>query len=252
MKLYLLRVGADSTNLGGGFYSHICQDSRSYTFIPIKDDEQNLIIERAITYQDCTWNNRPIPVDYLPRQIREEPAQYYVHNDPEFETFTYGAPESNRNNYRILVEIMQTGDMLTFYAAFSNNVHDIDGYYFFAYFIVDRVVMLIFPDRFIEEDRNLVLRNHHFIHIEALQNQEQVIVIGNREQSRVFQKAVLLSSRNDREGVNYRPCQRIRSLLGGYNKSMNRSSIRNIPLSEERIDRFKNYLDESGGRLQDP
>ena len=51
MNLYLLRVGADSTKVGGRFWSHICPNG-SYVFIPIPDDEDNVEAQHAITYED--------------------------------------------------------------------------------------------------------------------------------------------------------------------------------------------------------
>lgn len=263
MNLYLLRVGADSTKLGGGFYSHICPKSKSYVFIPIPDEIENLI-ENPSTYQDysqnCIWNNEPV-LDYLPLQIRKVPNEYYVHNDPEFKTFTYGSPRYNRNgsvekNYRKLAG-MQEGDMLTFYAAFTSNGHDIHGYYFFAYFIiVDRAITFDNPDELTEQQRAVVKNNHHFIHRIKLPN--QVIVKGCRKQSRLFRKAVLLSSHKDGgEGRNYRPCRRVQNLLGGYNKSMNRSSIRRFNnltvnnLTECEIARFRQYLDDNAGMINE-
>ena len=251
MNLYLLRVGADSTKLGGGFYSHICPDSKSYIFIPIPDEDEYLVEQKARTYREHRWRNHLV-CEYLPDRIQNR----YIHNDPEFETFTYGSPKCNQDgsgekNYRTLAEIMKKGDMLTFYAAFTSNGHAIHGLYFFAYFIVDRAITFGNPDDLEEEDKDLVKNNHHFIHRKKLPN--QVIVKGCPKQSRVFQKAVLLSSReNDRQDRNYYPCRCVQNLLGGYDKSMNRAAIRKIPLSEDGIREFKNHLDEKGGRLQYP
>ncbi len=245
MNLYLLRVGADSTKVGGGFWSHICPH-RSYMFIPIPDEEEYLVARKARTYEDYRWNNQSV-LDYLPKRIRNAPNQYYIHDDPEFQTFTYGSPELNRGvktekNYKTLSG-MGEGDMLTFYAAFTGNGKIIDGCYFFAYFIVDRAVDL---NRLTSGERHLVKGNHHFIHKDKLQG-NQVIVIGCPKQSRVLKRAVLLSSReNDRERGNYRPSSEVRQVLGGYCKSMNRSSVRTINLSEKGILQFKRYLDGNG------
>jgi len=254
MNLYLLRVGADSTKLGGGFYSHICPDG-SYIFIPIPDEENYLVKEKARTYREYTWRNHPV-CEYLPDRIQNR----YIHNDPEFKTFTYGSPRYNRNgsvekNYRKLAG-MQEGDMLTFYAAFTGNGRDIEGYYFFAYFIVDHAIPFGNPDELTEQQRAVVRNNHHFIHRKKLPN--QVIVKGYPEQSRVFKKAVLLSShKNGGEGRNYYPCRCVQNLLGGYNKSMNRSSIRRFNnltvnnLTECEIARFRQYLDDNGGMINE-
>jgi hypothetical protein len=240
MNLYLLRVGADTN-----FYSHRNED-RSYIFIPIPDDENSLITDLARTYQNYTWNGIPVH-NHLPEKILTR----YIHDDPEFKTFTYGSPEFNtkgkpgrtEKNYRKLLQ-MQKGDILVFYAAFTRNGTDIEGYYFFAYFIiVDRAVNL---NKLTNEEMDLVKGNHHFIHKCKLLPQNQVIVKGCPEQSRFLEKAVLLSSReNDRGGGNYYPCQSVRQRLGGYCKSMNRSSIRGIDLPEKGILQFKHYLDNN-------
>jgi hypothetical protein len=241
--LYLLRVGADYTYLGGGFHSHISPDN-SYIFIPIPDYENK---QKAITYQNYRWQNQLV-LGYLPRRIRNVDApNQYVHNDPEFKTFTYGSPQFKQNggqdrNYGTLKQ-MQKGDMLTFYAAFTTNGHGIKGYYFFAYFIVDRAITYCNPDEITVKERALVANNHHFIH--GLKN--QVIIKGDSQQTRVFERAVLLSSCNEnRRRSNYYPCKIIKGMLG-YDKSMNLSSIRKICLPQSEIAQFKQYLDENGG-----
>lgn len=243
MNLYLLRVGADSTEKGGGFWSHVCPD-RSYVFMPIPEKIEYLEIQKAVTYQDYRWNNQSV-LDYLPGRIRNAPNPEYIHDDPEFRTFTYGSPQfdprGREKNYKTLSE-MGKGDVLVFYAAFTRNGNNIEGFYFFAYFIVDRVVNL---DNITREEKGLVESNHHFIHRNSLQ-ENQVIVKGYSEHSRVFEKAVLLSSReNDRKRCNYYPCKDVRCKLDCYCKSMNRSSIRMIDLSEKGILRFKQYLDSN-------
>jgi len=243
MGLYLLRVGADSTKAGGGFWSHIFPN-KSYVFIPIPECETYLEAQKAITYQNYNWNNRSV-IDYLPKRIRNAPNEYYIHDDPEFQTFTYGSPQldprGREKNYAKLSGTRK-GDMLTFYAAFTQNCTNIEGYYLFAYFIVDRAVSL---NELTSEDMNLVKENHHFIHRCKL-SQNQVIVKGCPEQSRVLKRAVLLSSREyDRKGVNYYPCQSVRRMLGCYYKSMNRSSMRKIDLPEKDILQFKQYLDKN-------
>jgi hypothetical protein len=240
MNLYLLRVGADTN-----FYSHKNEDG-SYIFIPIPDDENNLVTDLARTYQNCTWNGILVR-----NHLTERILTKYIHDDPEFKTFTYGSPEFNtkgktgraEKNYRTLLQ-MQKGDILVFYAAFTQNGTDIEGYYFFGYFIVDRAVNL---KKLTNEEMDLVKGNHHFIHRCKLLPQNQVIVKGGPEQSRVLKRAVLLSSReNDRQGGNYRPCQDVRRILGGYCKSMNRSSIRKF-CQPGIVQSFRQYLDKHGG-----
>lgn len=255
MNLYLLRVGADSTKLGGGFFSRIYPD-RSYIFIPIPNDKNNLDMQkpRPKTYHNYIWNNQSV-LNYLPPRIQKAPNQYYVHNDPEFKTFTYGSPKFHKGkkiekNYNKLAG-MKEDDMLAFYAAFTSNGRDIEGYYFFAYFIIGRrAITFCDPDELTKKKKDLVKNNHHFIHGKKRPN--QVIVKGHPKKSRVFERAILLSSPKYRKKSNYFPCPFIRDLLGGYKSSMNMSSIRKIPLCKDGIDKFKEYLDDNGGRLRDP
>ncbi len=246
-NLYLLRVGADGTKLGGGFYSHICPKDRSYRFIPIPDKKR--ITSKALTYKNYKWNNQSVR-DYLPLRIWGVAAHdQYIHDDPEFKTFTYGSPhfikkKNGQNkqdkNYGTLEQI-QKGDMLTFYAAFATDGHGIEGYYFFAYFIVDRVIKYDNPKDIKKDEEALVKRNPHFIH----RRRKQIIVKGDSQKSRFFKRAVLLSShKKDRRGHNYYPCKDIQKMLGGYYKSMNFSSIRK---PECGITIFKQYLDKNGG-----
>jgi hypothetical protein len=242
MKLYLLRVGADFTPNGGGFHSRIFKD-RSYLFIPIPEKKENLITSKALTYRDFKWHNKAV-IPYLPRKIwSDDPPDQFIHNDPEFVTFTYGSPKYNskgmrEKNYNALLE-MEKGDILAFYAAFSGDSANIDGLYLFAYFVVNCVIEWSDPDGLSQEKQALVRNNHHFIH----RRPNQVVVVGFPDKSRVFKKAILLSSRiTDRRGSNYYPCLSIQQNLAGYNKSMNLSSLRNPP-GIEVAGLFKDYLD---------
>ncbi|MGA2091956.1 MAG: hypothetical protein ABSH16_00920 [Sedimentisphaerales bacterium] len=256
----MLRVGADGTKNGGGFRSHICPKDRLYRFIPIPDKKSKLITSKALTYNDYKWNNQSVR-DYLPPRIWGVDARnQYIHDDPEFKTFTYGSPRFNKKddqgkqdkNYGTL-EQMQKGDMLTFYAAFAENGQDIEGYYFFAYFIVDCVIKYGNREDLKKDEKALVKGNHHFIH----RPRNQIIIKGDDRKSRFLERAVLLSSRKkDRRGHNYYPCKNMQKMLackdmqkilGGYYKSMNFSSIRNICLPESGITLFKQYLDNNGG-----
>ena len=111
------------------------------------------------------------------------------------------------------------------------------GYYFFAYFIVDRVVAWGHPDALGLKDQTLVQKNHHFI----CKRMNQVVIVGEQNKSQVFKKAVLLSSFADKKRSNYFPCLSIQKSLGGYNKSMNLSSLRRF--SDRYAESFKEYLD---------
>ena len=119
-----------------------------------------------------------------------------------------------------------------------------DRLYFFAYFVVDEVIKYnswrLIPDYL----KQRISNNHHYIH----ERDNQVVVLGDRSQSKVSEKAVLLSSKtHDRSGSNYYPCKRIKELLGGYNAAMNMSSLRQFETSFIG-QAFKAYLDSHSGR----
>ena len=241
--LYLLRVGVDKTY--GGFHSPIFKDDLSYLFIPIPD--KNVLEGKSITYSKYKWNNKSV-LPYIPSKL----ASNTIHNDPEFNTCTYGSPKYNKNNnieknYNKLIKLKRN-DLLVFYAAFSNKLEDrndsISGLYFFAYFVIDGIIKYRTPESIREDQKKLISSNHHYIH----EWNNQVIVVGNRKKSRVFEKTVLLSSEQyDRKVSNYYPCPKIKKALGGYHKSMNFSSFREFnshSISKE----FKEYLDKNSGK----
>jgi len=243
--LYLLRVGADSVY--GGFHSPIFQDL-SYLFIPIPDN--NVLKEKSIRYSEYKWNNKDI-LSYIPIKLRKKLSSYTIHNDPEFVTCTYGSPRYDKRgiekNYKKLLNLKEN-DLLVFYAAFSNKFEDrnesISGLYFFAYFVIDTIIEYTTPESLKEDQKRLISNNHHYIH----KMKTPVIVVGNCKKSRVFEKVVLLSSKQyDRDGSNYYPCDEIKEMLSGYNKSFNFSSLREFMHPSIKKE-FKDYLDNKSGR----
>ena len=252
MKPYLLRVGADSTEDGGGFHSRIFEN-RSYIFMPIPERKERLILDKALRYRDYRWQGNSI-VPYLPPNLRprkvwaDNPTDQFIHDDPEFHTFTYGSPIYNQDNpngrkeknYGTLPK-MEEGDILVFYARFSKDGTSTDGLYFFAYFVIQCVIEYDSPDSLCEEKQTLVRNNHHFVH----KRQNQIVVVGCPNSSRVLNKAVLLSScpLDIRRGGNYYPCMSIKEHLGEYDRAMNRSSVRKPPWIGAS---FKEYLDFHG------
>ena len=239
--LFLLRVGVDFTY--GGFRSPIFRDL-SYLFIPIPDN--NVIKDRSIKYSEYKWKNRSI-LPYIPEKMREKYSSYTIHNDPEFITFTYGSPKYNQKgkiekNYKKLKNLKKN-DLLVLYAGFSDaseKINDrISGLYFFAYFVIDQIIEYSTFDSFKEDQKNRISNNHHYIH----EWNDQVIVVSDREKSRVFKKAVLLSSKKyDIKGSNYYPCEEIEKILWDYKKALNRSSLREFNQSSIQKE-FKDYLD---------
>lgn len=242
--LNLLRVGVDSTY--GGFWSPIFND-RSYLFIPIPD--RYVTKEMSITYSNFLWNNQLIH-PYVYGKNRNKILNYTIHNDPEFVTCTYGSPIYSRGrkekNFSKLRGLSQ-GDLLVFYAGFTDRFEDINeknaGYYLFAYFSIQSVIIYETVESIEEGWRQQIMNNHHFIH----RWENQIIIVGDRTKSRVFRKAIPLSMNiSDRIDCNYYPSQQTAMLLGGYHKSLNRSSLRQFQSSSVMVT-FKSFLDENSG-----
>jgi hypothetical protein len=228
LKLYLLRVGADSTVGGGDFFSRIHDNLGTYTFIPIPISGKEKRIEgKSISYKDYKWIHQNVDISLFPC------PEQFIHNDPEFETFTYGSPhytydkQGNKiteKNYKKLSEKIKKDDVLAFYAAFSKDGIQVDGLYLFAYFIVKCVVCWTTIAKLNEAEKEIVKNNHHFIH----EMPDQVVIVGKPGESRLLGKAVLISSRKDCRNGNYYPCKDKPKVLGDYSKALNRSSLRTI------------------------
>ena len=245
--IYLLRVGVDTTagkyirELKVGFLSPIFEDN-SYLFIPYPDDRKHNYT--CLPYAEYFWNKQSV-LPYIPEKIRDLYAPYPVHNDPEFISCTYGAPiylepKKERFNPRyIVLKDLQENDLLVFYAGFQDPQEMKSGYYFFAYFLIQKAVSYSDPDLIPGEEKRLVGNNHHYIQGWT----DVIVIVGNPHQSRVFEKAVLLSSKEtDRDGANYYPNKRIKKYLGGYDSSLNMSSIRHITSPTLKV-----YLDKNSG-----
>ncbi len=264
MSVYLLRVGADTTKSGGQTRSPMLED-HEYYFLPIpvfSTREKGA----GLTYANYEWHGRQV-LEYLPPERKETLASLFVHLDPEFIGYTYGSPLRNRKGWReknyAKLCALKAGDLLVFYAYFEgpaqtpHEPNPLDGLYLFAYLTVRKALVLhkrvddSNPQRryaLQPEDHDLVGRNHHYL---ACWD-DSVVVIGDPKTSRVFKRAVLLSSyQHDHVKSNYIPCQRVREILQ-YNKSLNLSSLRSeFPLGS--CTRLRRYLDaESGGSIQSP
>ena len=82
-RIYLANVGANASHR---FSSPIFADG-TFEFLPIPED-QDLPGDHAVRYKDLRAHNDPglSLLPYVPKRLWDWPA----HNDPEFETFTYG------------------------------------------------------------------------------------------------------------------------------------------------------------------
>ncbi|MEI7826352.1 MAG: hypothetical protein WCI87_00920 [Euryarchaeota archaeon] len=183
MKALLLRVGIDKGS--GGTYGPIFNDG-TFEFVPIPETYRSCT---ATTYGERIGRTGKPLSTYVPPGLRHVP----MHNDPEFETCTYGDPTVKR---RYLLELRE-GDLLVFYAGLRPFNHDNADYpnalYFVGYFTVDQVIdfnWLSASERAAYRQR--YPSNAHVKRGYAFEN--LVIVVGSKD-SRLLNHALLISQK---------------------------------------------------------
>lgn len=180
MEALLLRVGIDKGC--GGALSPIFRNG-TFEYIPIPESDPETRERR--TYQNTSGRtNRPLS-NFLPSKI----CQNKMHFDPEFETFTYGDHSSKRKSLLKL----DKNDLLVFYAGlipYQNDMH-LNALYIIGYFVVENVVDF---NELSEEEKlkfcNLYSNNSH---VKCDDLNDLVIVEGNKNKSKLLDKAILIS-----------------------------------------------------------
>lgn len=143
MKGILLRVGADQTPAGGRWNAPVDPHSWRYAYVPISAGEDQYehiapcptfaIFEASVSALDAS----------LPPHLGDGAK---VHLDPDFNSLTYGEPYLASNGRRAsrgrLVESLDPGDFIAFFAAFrpTDDAYEHTlAYCLFAIFFVQRV-----------------------------------------------------------------------------------------------------------------
>ena len=135
-RIFLANVGANASHR---FSSPIFQDG-SFEFLPIPEDRE-LSMPYSVRYRDLRPYNIPKSdlLDYVPRRLWDQTA----HNDPEFDTFTYG-DNCNTSPRAASLKWIQPGDFLFF---ISRLQHWIDnrpsikhGFYLLGYLEIEAVL----------------------------------------------------------------------------------------------------------------
>ena len=182
MKAMLLRVGIDTGY--GGTLGPIFEDG-SFEFVPIPEYYGR---GGAIPIYSQTlgrWG-RPLST-YVPKRFKDAP----MHDDPEFETFTYGDPTTVKRRYLLR---LSEGDLLVFYAGlkpYENTAYE-TALYIIGYFTVNRIIDFnaITQEagaRYYKEFAN----NAHARRYDRYYN--LVIVSGDKNNSRLLNRAVRIS-----------------------------------------------------------
>jgi len=137
MQIALLRVGADSGNLG--FHAPLFKEG-SFEFIPIDDpynvNNRHSPIDEKRTYSNAIGRRGKPMLDYFPENKKMKLKDSIIHFDPEFESFTYGDPSRTKKGLAKL----EKGDYLIFYSSlteFPRSKNSKTALYVIGYFEVE-------------------------------------------------------------------------------------------------------------------
>jgi len=222
MQVALLRVGIDSGS--GGIQGPLLADG-TFEYIPIPDEFGGKGVNLK-TYGNTRGRSGRTFSEYFPERRRETYRNRPIHDDPEFNTFTYGDPTPPKRGLRHL----NPGDLLVFYAGLEKwPAGGEPGLYIVGFFEV--VLAALAKDLTRDELGKLFSRNFHVRHKDVFRSQKSrlVLVKGGRG-SRLLGKATLISSKGtDRNGKPLKVLsprmQRIFGDFGGHT-SIQRSPTR--------------------------
>lgn len=130
MRSLIYRVGADSTDAGGGIYGRLSEDN-TFTYLPIPERDNSV----------STPKYREHP---MKEKIPERLLNKHIHLDPDFKQCTYGDiyKDSNGNKKPKGQELLQfknkTPVRLIFFSALKNEKGDIR-YGFIGQFIATQI-----------------------------------------------------------------------------------------------------------------
>jgi hypothetical protein len=186
MQVVLLRVGIDSGS--GGIHGPLFKDG-SFEFVPILDEYNRLGVNKD-TYANTIGRKGRFLIDYFPDRRRERRKDSCFHDDPEFETFTYGDPTRPKAGLKNL----RAGDLLIFYAGLAGwNFPCAPALYIIGYFEVLKAGLAgEFTER--EIARNFS-RNFHVRHRPVFNDQrDRLVLVKGGPGSKLLLNAALISS----------------------------------------------------------
>lgn len=156
-KVYLANVGVNRSDEKRGMMSPLFQDN-TFEFIPIKESKE-VRGEKIPTYKILkAFNSNSSLADYLPEKIHS----YYAHNDPEFDTFTYGDVIKNSRSRNLLK--IEKDDYIFFLARLTpyknGRYTKIEGnFYFIGFFQVEGLYQ---TKQELEENEEKIKENAHY------------------------------------------------------------------------------------------
>jgi len=230
MKALLLRIGIDTGT--DGALGPIFEDW-SFEFIPISERFPS---RECRTYGNTIGRSGKLLSIYLPKRI----ANRITHFDPEFESCTYGDPTSKRK-YLLKLE---NGDLLVYYAGLAPYPRSKRraALYIVGYFLVDSVLDFnTLSKEEIKEYSKKYSNNAHFKR--NTDTTDLVMVIGDRTDSRLLHKAILISqTKLDKSGKPYQAVSKEMEDLLGISGAIQRSLPPRFIQGDEHITNLRKLL----------
>lgn len=230
-KIYIANVGVNAHHRSKyGLMSPLLKDGK-FEFIPIKEYSKKEGIN-ILKYKDLKcFNSDERLIKYFPKSKREELANYYVHNDPEFETFTYGDMIDSKNQRSSNLLKIKNGDFLFFIASLTKYregyfLNGATKFYFIGYFKVDKLIieeidLLTFKDE--------IKKNAHYKwYMDSLVEIGEFLIIKGSEKSERFYYPFEVTKEfcdkclRDRENnkFNWRFNQTENQIIGSYTRTV--------------------------------
>ena len=233
MKALLLRAGIDKGS--GRTYGPIFYDG-SFEFTPIPETYRSCT---ATTYGERIGRKGKPLSTYLPPGLRHVP----MHEDPEFETRTYGDTAAQR---RYLLELGE-GDLLVFYAGLKPFKHDSDEYpealYVVGYFTVAEVIDFNWLSA--SERAACRQRYPYNAHVKRGYAFENLVIVVGGKNSRLLNQARLISQKQTETAQpTYALSSEMEELLG-ISGSIQRSVPPRFVTGEENVAQLVQLLEAS-------
>jgi Nucleotide modification associated domain 3 len=180
-KILLLRVGIDKGC--GGTLGPIFPDGM-FEYVSIPESPER-VTTRSLYYRDLPARGGGSLAQYVPPRLRNAAA----HNDPEFETFTYGDPTRNKRGQLLRLE---HGDLLVFYAGlWPDGFQAANRLYVIGYFTVESVVSIEANAPWPPTNIPHLQGNAHFRRDRL--DPGLVVVRGNAHASKLLERAIAIS-----------------------------------------------------------
>lgn len=230
MKAMILRVGIDKSHSCD--YAPIYSDG-SFEYIPIPEGYPSTEIK---TYE----NTKGIHGDLLSTFVSSKYKKIQLHNDPEFETYTYGDPTGAPKT--TAMRDLKTGDILAFSAGLRPYETDNyeEGIYLIGYFTVEKIIDFM---KLTKKEVCTAYKDYkNNSHCKRLQLENTLlIIVGDEKKSKRLGKAIQISqTKMDRSGRRLHVVSEEMEKMLGIDNSLQRG-IRRID-NELNAVKFRDFL----------